>query len=91
MLQPLGKRVLVAPKANNTTGTNGVILHLPDSKKPTVFIVLAIGDEVTKVNVDDTIYIGQYSTTTIMYEGEEAMLVIEDAIVAKVAKESANA
>lgn len=84
MLQPVGKRVLVSVKDDSETSGQKPILLVAKPAKPTVFVVLAVGDEITKVNVSDTIYIGQYSTVSIEYEGREALLVHEDSIIAKV-------
>ncbi len=89
MLQPVGKRVLVSVK-NESDNTKPTILLTAKAAKPTVFVVLAVGDDITKVNVNDTIYLGQYSTVSIEYEGKEALLVHEDAIIAKVSPNDAH-
>lgn len=80
MLQPLGKRILIEPiipeKKHST-------LILKD-ESPQTFKVLAIGDDVKKVNINDVIFIAAHSTADIKYNDIKYQIVFEDNIIAKV-------
>ena len=78
-LAPISKRILIKPEEKKKTGT---LLLVND--KPLSFIVLAIGDEVTKVNVNDVIYLDRYSGMEINHEGEKFLVIEENNILAKV-------
>ncbi len=80
MLQPLAKRILIKPIESQKKQS---VLILKD-QTPQTFKVIAIGDEVKKVNIDDTIFLASYSTSEITFEGETFTLVNEDNIIAKV-------
>jgi co-chaperonin GroES (HSP10) len=80
MLQPLGKRILITaiiPEKKES------FLILKDAT-PQTYKVLAIGDDVKKVNIDDTIFIAAHSTADIKYNDEKFQIVFEDNIIAKV-------
>jgi co-chaperonin GroES (HSP10) len=77
MLIPLGKRIIVRPieVKHGTLVVTGL--------KPTQFLILAIGDEVTKVKVGDTIYLDKHIGAKIEHEKEEFMVIEENSILAK--------
>jgi chaperonin GroES len=77
MLKPLGKRLLVKP-IEMKQGTLFVA-----GAKPIQFTVVAIGDEVTKVAVGDTIYIEKHYGIEIQHEGDKVLVVDESTILAK--------
>ena len=77
MLVPIGKRIIVKPveiKAGNL-----VLMHA----KPIQFHVIAIGDEVTKVKISDTIYLEKHYGIEIEYEKEKFLVIDEISILAK--------
>ncbi len=78
MLTPIGKRILVKPVEE----THGNLIV--SGQKPTRFIVIANGDEVTKVNVNDIIYLDKYSGAGIEHEKEQYLVIDESSILAKV-------
>lgn len=80
MLQPVGKRILITPIIEEKKES---ILILKD-EAPKTFKVIAIGDEVTKVKVDDAIFISSFSTSEFKYQNETYTLLNEDNIIAKV-------
>lgn len=77
MLTPIGKRILVKPieVKHGTLVITGI--------KPTQFHVLAIGDEVTKIKVGDTIYLSQQFGTEIECEKEKFLVIDELCVLAK--------
>jgi len=77
MLIPLGKRIIVKP----IEVKKGALL-LPGAK-PTQFQILAIGDEVTKVKVGNTIYLEKHYGAEIEHENEKFLVINEDSILAK--------
>lgn len=80
MLQPLAKRILIKPIEQNLKKS---VLIIKDPT-PQIFRVVAIGDEVKKVAVDDTIFIASFSTSEINYNDDKFILVNEENIIAKV-------
>lgn len=78
MLVPVGKRVMLKPieaKAGALLLTN---------TKPTQFIVIAIGDEVTKVKPTHIIYLEKHFGVEIEYEKEKFLVIDESSILAKI-------
>lgn len=80
MLQPLDKRIIVKPILQPKK--ESVIIVKDES--PASFEVVAIGEDVTKVNIGDKILIASFSTSEVTYEGEKYIIVNETNIIAKV-------
>ncbi len=80
MLQPLDKRIIVKPIIPQKK--ESVIIVKDES--PQSFEVVAIGDDVTKVNIGDKILIAAFSTSEVNYEGQKYVIVNETNIIAKV-------
>ena len=80
MLQPLGKRILIQPIVPEEKKS---ILILKE-ESPQTFKVIAIGDEVKKVNINDTIFIASFSTSEFKFNEEKYTLIQENNIIAKV-------
>lgn len=78
MLIPIGKRLLVKPVE---ISSGALILK---TSKPTQFIVHAIGDEVTKVKLGNTVYIDKYMGAELEHEKEKFIVLDESQILAKV-------
>lgn len=78
MLTPLGKRIIVKP----IEVKHGALLIT--GVKPTQFHVIAIGDEVTKVKLGDTVYVSQQFGSEIEHEKEKFIVLEETFILAKV-------
>ncbi len=78
MLIPLGKRILVKPLEE----VSGILMI--KNSKPTQFVVHAIGDEVTKVKVGNTVYLASYSGAEIEHNKEKFIVLEEIQILAKV-------
>ena len=77
MLTPVGKRIIVKPvevKAGALLLTN---------QKPTQFLVISIGDEVTKVKPGNTIYLEKHYVAEIEHETEKFLVIEETSILAK--------
>lgn len=80
MIQPLGKRILV--EAIKEEKKQGIIITTDTA--PQKFKVTAIGDEVKKVNVGDTLFLGSFATSEFTLDGIKHILVNEENIIAKV-------
>ena len=76
MLKPVGKRVLIQGVIGNT---GNIIL----TQKPTKFLVIAIGDDVTKVKPDDIIFLEKHFGVEIDHEKEKYLIIDEMSILAK--------
>lgn len=80
MLQPLGKRILVSPIQPEKK--ESIIIVKDES--PQTFKVIAVGDDVTKLKIDDVIFLAAFSTSSVKYNNESYQIVFEDNIIAKV-------
>ncbi len=80
MLQPLDKRIIIKPVV--TEKKQSIIITKEET--PQAFQVIAIGDEVRKVDIGDVILISSFSTSEIKYEGKTYIVVNESNIIAKV-------
>ena len=82
MIRPLGKKVLVAENKRETQTASGIILDdkgLGESKSGTV---LAIGPEVTVVQVNDKILLDWSKATIVNVDGAQRVMLLEENIVA---------
>lgn len=77
MLTPVGKRIIVKPLEVK----HGTLIVT--SQKHTQFIVISIGDEVTKVTPGNTIYMDKHYGAEIEHEKEKFIIVEESSILAK--------
>jgi len=77
MLQPVGKRILVKP----VEVKHGTLIV--SGQKPIQFHVIAIGDEVTKVQPGNIIYMDKHYGAEIEHEKEKYLVIDESSILAK--------
>jgi co-chaperonin GroES (HSP10) len=77
MLTPIAKKILIKPleqKQGNIILTN---------QKPKKFKIVAIGDEVTKVKIGDTIYLENHYGVEIEEDNQKYFIIEENSILAK--------
>lgn len=77
MLMPVGKRLLV----KSVEQKHGTLLLT--NQKPTQFVVVEIGDEVTKVKPGNNVYLEKHYGVEIDHEGVKYFVVDESSILAK--------
>ena len=76
--KPLGNRVLVQIPEEKTTTSSGIFLPETASKEaPTQAVVVAISDEVKKINLNDTVVYSKYAGMQLVIDDIE-YLVLED-------------
>jgi chaperonin GroES len=89
-IRPLSDRVVVRPRALETTTAGGIVIpDTADKDKPMEGIILAIGTGryadgkllPLQVKVDDTVLFGKYSGTTIKIDGEDLLVMREEDIM----------
>lgn len=78
MLTPIAKRIIIQP-VEDKKGT--LILT---NTKPKKFVILAIGDEVTKVKPNDFIYLERHCGAEIEHDGDKYFVIEENQILAKI-------
>lgn len=83
IFKPLGKKVLVAENKRENQTASGIILEgtqgLGESKTGTV---VAIGPEVTQVQVGDKILLEWNKATVTTVDGAQRVIILEENIVA---------
>ncbi|NDB57690.1 hypothetical protein EB001_04520 [bacterium] len=81
--RPLGKKVLVAENKRNNTTESGIIIEgadrYGDSRSGTV---IAIGPEVTQLQVGDKILLDWSKAAVTTVDGAQRVIVLEENIVA---------
>ena len=77
MLTPVGKRILVKP----VEVKHGTLIV--SGQKPIQFHVIAIGDEVTKVQPGNIIYMDKHYGAELEHEKEKYLVIDESSILAK--------
>jgi len=77
MLTPIAKKILIKPLEQKT---GSLILT---NQKPKQFKIIGIGDEVTKVKIDDTIYLEGHHGVEIEHENQKYFVIEENSILAK--------
>jgi len=76
--RPLGKRILVRRKEQMMETQGGIIIPDAYRDRATEGEVLAIGDEVTKVGIDEEVLFAKYAGTTIENQSDADLLVISE-------------
>lgn len=77
MLIPIGKRIIIQPSEIQ----KGALIIT--NNKPKRFVILAVGDEVTKVKPNDFIYLDRFSGAEIDHENQKYLVIEENQILAK--------
>jgi co-chaperonin GroES (HSP10) len=78
MLTPVAKRVIVKPIEEK----HGTIIVT--NQKPRKFTVISIGDEVTKVQPGNVVFLEKHYGVEIDHENEKYLVIDEASILAKV-------
>jgi len=72
--KPLGDRLLIQRVEESNTTASGIIIPDNAKEKPSKGKVIAIGNEVEDISVDDTVVFGKYSGNEISIDGEEYLI-----------------
>jgi len=72
--KPLGDRLLIQRVEEANTTASGIIIPDNAKEKPSKGKVIAIGNEVEDISVDDTVVFGKYSGNEISLDGEEYLI-----------------
>jgi co-chaperonin GroES (HSP10) len=76
MLQPLGKRIIIAPIQKEK---KSLLLNLKE--EPILsYTVIAIGDDVKNVNINDIIIVDHYAVSDMLYNDITYYMIHEDNI-----------
>ena len=83
-VKPLGDRVLVSRKVNETKSAGGIIIPETAQEKTTEGVVVAVGtdEDVIKVKAGDKILFDKYAGTEIKIDGKDHLLMRMDDILA---------
>ncbi|MEA3373946.1 MAG: co-chaperone GroES [Campylobacterota bacterium] len=78
--QPLGNRTLVERLEEATTTASGIIIPDNAKEKPSQGKVIAIGDEVEQIAVNDVVVFGKYAGNEITIDGTTYLIIEGDEI-----------
>lgn len=76
-LQPLGKRVLVKRNAEMTETPGGIIIPDTFTEKPMEGRVIAIGDDIDKVDVDDRVLFAKFAGVEVVNNKDGMYLILD--------------
>ncbi|AQW86143.1 10 kD chaperonin (cpn10) [Campylobacter pinnipediorum subsp. caledonicus] len=79
--QPLGKRVLVERVEETKTTASGIIIPDNAKEKPLNGKVLAIGNEIENIKVEDNIVFAKYSGTEITLDSKTYLVLNLDDVL----------
>ena len=83
IIQPLGTKLYVAEVKKERKTDSGIILDGASSTKETAAgHVLAVGDEVKQVKVDDKIYLDWSKTKLVVVDGQQRVILDEEDVLA---------
>jgi co-chaperonin GroES (HSP10) len=77
LLQPVGKRIIIKP----IEAKSGTLLLT--NQKPSQFTVISVGDEVTKVEPGNVVYLEKHYGVEIDYQNEKFLVIDESSILAR--------
>jgi co-chaperonin GroES (HSP10) len=82
-IQPLGTKIYAAEMKKERRTESGLILDSASSVKETAqAVVLAIGDEVKLVSVNDNVYLDWSKTKLVIVDGHHRVIVDEEDVMA---------
>ncbi len=85
-IQPLADRVLIEPKAAETTTASGLIIPDSAKEKPLEGTVIAVGNGTAEVKMEvavgDTVLYGKYAGTELTIEGTEYLIMRQNDLLA---------
>jgi len=85
-ITPLGQRVVVKPKAEETTTASGLILAKSTNEKPMSGEIVAAGADCKFVKAGDVVIYKKYTPTEFTLDnGDEVYLLEEDDLLATIA------
>lgn len=84
-LQPLGKRVLVKRNPEMTCTPGGIIIPDTYTEKPMEGIIIAVGDDVDKVCVDDRVLFAKFAGVEVINNKDGMYLILDqDSLLGKI-------
>jgi len=84
-VQPLAEYVVVQAEEAQTKTASGLFLPSGAAEKPKVAVVVAVGPEVTAVQVGDRVlYKNEYESTTVKVNGTEYTVIFHKNIIATI-------
>ena len=79
--QPLGKRVLIERVEESKTTASGIIIPDNAKEKPLDGKVIAIGEEVKTVAINDTVVFGKFTGSELTLDGTVYLIMEEKEIL----------
>ena len=83
MIKPLKDNVLIKFEEGQDISKTGIIIAHKEEDRPRVAKVLAIGEDVTQVNVNDNVIVNRYIGNQIFIDNKEHIILKEREILAK--------
>lgn len=83
MIKPLKDNVLIKFEEGQDISKTGIIIAHKEEDRPRVAKVLAIGEDVTQVNVNDNVIVNRYIGNQIFIDNKEHIILKEKEILAK--------
>jgi chaperonin GroES len=85
-MKPLYERVLIRPRAKETTLQSGIMLPEKAVKRPNIGTVIAVGDgtphQPMLVKVGDIVLCNRFAGADLTFKGEKCQMVLSNEIIA---------
>lgn len=79
-LKPIGDKILVTPAAEETTSKEGLILPSDGAHKPETGKVIAVGERVKKIQINDEVFFGKFAGENVEFEEKKYIFLRESEI-----------
>lgn len=84
MIKLLKDNVLIKFQEGQDVSKSGIIIAHKEEDRPRIAKVLAIGENVTQVQVDDSVIVSRYIGNQVFIDNQEHIILKEREILAKV-------
>ena len=81
-VKPIYDRIVVKPLDSASTTPSGIIIPEQARTAPIMGTVLAVGDGVKELKVDDMVIYGKYEGKTIKFKDEKYLILLESHVLA---------
>lgn len=83
MIKPLKDNVLIKFEEGQDISKTGIIIAHKEEDRPRIAKILAVGEDVTQVRVNDNVIVNRYIGNQIFIDNKEHIILKEKEILAK--------
>lgn len=84
MIKPLKEYILIKFQEGQDVSKSGIIITHKEENRPRIAKVLAVGEDVAQVKVDDNVIVSRYIGNQVFLDNQEHIILKEREILAKI-------